>query len=149
MGCIEAMAPLRFVYQISAVCHAVEPPRCRQVESTLHARRLSWRGHQQAEDAHGASRSKKSQENTLCRNSRGRPPSHLMFAVAERCIVHWSRALLRPCSSASGSRRSPLRLGATYVPTVGMAITAIRHRSPVEGCAPRRRGGKGPSRKKK
>src|SRR6185312_13928378 len=35
-------------YQISAVCHAVELPRCRQVESTLHARRLSWRGHQQA-----------------------------------------------------------------------------------------------------
>lgn len=97
----------------------------------------------------GASRSKKSQENTLCRNSRGRTPSHLMFAVAERCIVHWSRALLRPCSSASGSRRTPLRVEASSVPTGGTAITAIRHRSPVEGCAPRRRGGKGPSRKKK
>src|SRR4029078_10684104 len=47
-GCMEAMAPLRFVYQISAVCRAVGPPRCRQVESTLHARRLSWRGYQQA-----------------------------------------------------------------------------------------------------
>src|SRR3954471_9365652 len=45
---MEAMAPLRFVYQISAVCRAVEPPRCRQVESTLRARRLPWRGHQQA-----------------------------------------------------------------------------------------------------
>src|SRR3954451_23556050 len=45
---MEAMAPLRFVYQISAVCHAVEPPRCRQVESTLRAPGLSWRGHQQA-----------------------------------------------------------------------------------------------------
>ena len=97
----------------------------------------------------GANRSKKSQENTLCRNSRGRSPSHLMFAVAERCIVHWSRAPLRPCSSASGSRRTPLRAGASSVPTAGTAITAIRHRSPVEGCAPRRRGGKGPSRKKK
>src|SRR4051812_11207580 len=50
-GCLEAMAPLRFVYQISAVCHAVETPRCRQVESTLRACRLSWRGHQQAASA--------------------------------------------------------------------------------------------------
>src|SRR3954451_14036617 len=105
MGGIEAMAPLRFVFQISAICHAVEPPRCRQVESTLHARSLSWRGHQQA----GAAR-------------RGKQVKKIPGEYALRKIA-WSHPLPSDVRGRGALHRA-LVSGAASALLVGLGVSA-------------------------